>query len=268
MAEFLWKKKRVIIFTVMLKSPSLSASVSLSVSQRERIMRAAQDDYDKQRKITYGKVIAGDPDRPCVALTFDDGPYGFRSGAVLEVLKRYRVPATFFMVGRQIEKYPDLVIRTVLEGHECANHSFHHYRLPKIPLEEVVEELNATNDALRKILGVRSRLFRPPGGEYNIAIQRVIEKLGYINVLWSADPADYRENCTPRTIVDTILRDLRPGGIILLHDGLERSTLALPELIERVQEKGWSFVTVSELLIQSKRLPEPSELRFSRTAAT
>jgi peptidoglycan-N-acetylglucosamine deacetylase len=238
------------------------------VAQRERVLRAAQDDYDKQRKIPYGKVIAGDPDRPTVALTFDDGPYGFRSAAVLEVLKRQNVPATFFMVGRQIEKYPDLVIRTVLEGHECANHSFHHYRLPKIPLEEVVEELNSTNDALKKILGVRSRLFRPPGGEYNLGIQKVIEHLGYINVLWSADPADYRDNCTSQDVVNIIMRDLRPGGIILLHDGLERSTQALPELIKRVREKGWSFVTVSELLVQSKRLPDWSEIRVSRTAAT
>jgi peptidoglycan-N-acetylglucosamine deacetylase len=250
----------------MLKPPA--RPVLLSASQRERILRAAQDDYEKQRKIRYGKVIAGDPDRPCVALTFDDGPYGFRSAAVLEVLKRYGVPATFFMVGRQIEKYPDLVVRTALEGHECANHSFHHYRLPKIPLEEVVEELNSTNDALKKILGVRSRLFRPPGGEYNAGIQRVIEYLGYINVLWSADPADYRDNCTPQDIVNIILRDLRPGGIILLHDGLDRSTQALPELIKRVREKGWSFVTVSDLLLQSKRLPDPSEIRVSRTAAT
>ena len=93
-------------------------SLLISSSQQERIRRSAQDDYNKQRQIHYSKVIAGDPDRPQVALTFDDGPYGFRSAAVLEVLKRYQVPATFFMVGRQIEKYPDLVIRTALEGHE------------------------------------------------------------------------------------------------------------------------------------------------------
>jgi peptidoglycan-N-acetylglucosamine deacetylase len=255
----------------MPRSASLASPISqknASLAMHERVVRSAQDDYDKQRTIRYGKIIAGDPDRPQVALTFDDGPYGFRSAAVLEILKRYKVPATFFMVGRQIEKYPDLVMRTALEGHECANHSFHHYRLPKIPLEEVVEELNATNDALRKILGVRSRLFRPPGGEYNVSIQRVIEHLGYINVLWSADPADYRDNISPKNIVDTIMRDLRPGGIILLHDGLDRSTQALPELIKQVREKGWSFVTVSDLLVQSKRLPEPSELRYSRTAAT
>jgi peptidoglycan-N-acetylglucosamine deacetylase len=249
-------------------SPPPLSSATKDTNKYRRVIKAAQDDYEKQRRIPYSKIIAGDPDNPQVALTFDDGPYGFRSVAVLEVLKHYRVPATFFMVGRQIEKYPDLVVRTAMEGHECANHSYHHYRLPKIPLEEVVDELNVTNALLKDKLGVRSRLFRPPGGEYNPSIQRVIEHLGYINVLWSADPADYREQCKPHDIVEMIMRDLQPGGIILLHDGLDRSTQALPELIRRVRAKGWSFVTVSELLVQSKRLPTPAELRSSRTAAS
>jgi peptidoglycan/xylan/chitin deacetylase (PgdA/CDA1 family) len=186
---------------------------------------------------------------------------------VLDILKVYAVPATFFMVGRQIEKYPELVERTVLEGHELANHSYHHYRLPKIPLEEVIDELNVTRDLLRRIVGVRSRLFRPPGGEYNEGIQRVIEKLGYINVLWSADPADYQEKRTPQDISDITMRDLHPGGIILLHDGLGRAIDALPDLILRIQEKGWQFTTVSDLLTRSKRLPTPQEIRRSRTAA-
>ena len=195
---------------------------------RRLVELAAQDDTERQRGIRSLKVITGDPNKPYVALTFDDGPHGDKSLQLLDVLRKLDVPATFFLVGSQILRYPRVVERMVLEGHEIGNHTYHHFRLPQIPLEEVAPEFNSTRDLLRSTLGIQTRLVRPPGGEYNPAIQQVIERNGYANILWSDDPADYRTDRKPQEIESLVMRDLTPGGIILLHDGMAATYAALP----------------------------------------
>ena len=235
---------------------------------KQQVELASQDDSERQKGIKVLKVIAGDPRKPYIALTFDDGPHGKRTLDLLDLLHRLGVPATFFVVGMQALKYPDIIQRMVLEGHELGNHTFHHYRLPRIPLEEVPGELNLTRDTLQNMVGTRTRLVRPPGGEYNPAIQRVIEQNGYANILWSDDPADYVLGRTPTQIENFVMRDITPGGIILLHDGVLPTQAALPRLVARLRAKGLIFVTVSELIQRGGGLLRVREIRVSRTSAS
>lgn len=239
----------------------------LEQEYRRLVELSAQDDAERERGISLLKVVSGDPYRPYIALTFDDGPHGPRTLVLLEILRRLNVPATFFVVGAQARKRPEIVERISLDGHEIGNHTFHHYRLTRVPLDEVPDELNRTRELLRGIIGVQTRLFRPPGGEYDAAILRTVERLGYVTILWTDDPADYKQGRTPQQIEQLVLRDITRGGIILLHDGVEATLTALPRLVARLRARGYIFVTVSELIQRSGGLMRTREYRISRTAA-
>jgi peptidoglycan/xylan/chitin deacetylase (PgdA/CDA1 family) len=241
---------------------------AIETEYRRLVELAFQDDYERQRGIRSLKVITGDPTLPYVAFTFDDGPHGDKSLELLQILRRLSVPATFFVVGSQVRQFPQVLERMVLEGHEVGNHTFHHYRLPQIPLEEVAPELNTTRDLLRSLFGINTRLVRPPGGEYNSAIQRLIEVNGYANILWSADPADYKIGRTPNDVEALVMRDVTPGGIVLLHDGVPATYAALPRIIARVRQRGLIPVTVSELIERGGGLLRVREMRVSQTCAT
>ena len=240
---------------------------ALEQTYKQQVELAAQDDAERQRGIKVLKVITGDPRKPYIALTFDDGPHGKVTLDLLDILRKVGVPATFFVVGMQAQKFPEVIERMVWEGHELGNHTFHHYRLPKIPLSEVPGELNTTRDLLQKLVGARTRLVRPPGGEYNRAIQRVLEQNGYANILWTDDPADYAAGRTPAQIERFIFRDITPGGIMLLHDGVVPTQIALPRIVGRLKAQGFIFVTVSELIQKGGGLLKVREIRVSRTSA-
>jgi peptidoglycan/xylan/chitin deacetylase (PgdA/CDA1 family) len=228
----------------------------------------AQDDAERERGIKLLKVITGDPQLPYIALTFDDGPHGPITNKMLDLLRHLKVPATFFLVGKQIAVYPEIVQRMVVEGHEIGNHTYNHYRLPHIPLEEVAPELNRTRDLVYSLIGSRIRLFRPPGGEYNAAVQRVAEQNGYATILWTDDPGDFEAGRTPKQIEGFVKRDITPGGIILLHDGIPATMKALPEIVSYLRLRGFIFVTVSELIQRGGGLLKVRNLRVhSRTTA-
>jgi chitin deacetylase len=234
---------------------------------RRLVELAAQDDMERQKGIRPLRVLSGDPRKPYIALTFDDGPHGARTIKLLEILKKHRCPATFFVVGTQVRRYPEQVQRMVLEGHELGNHTFNHYRLTRIPLDAVAGELNRTGALLEALTGVRTRLFRPPGGEYNPAILKIVEKNGYATILWTDDPADYKPRRTPEQLAGLVLRDITPGGIILLHDGVQATLEALPGMLVRLREKGYIFVTMSALIRHGGGLEKVRKFRISRTSA-
>jgi chitin deacetylase len=247
--------------------PPLAHGEAVETDYRRLVELALQDDVERERGIRALKVISGSPKLPFISLTFDDGPHGEKTLQLLDLLKKLNVPATFFVVGMQARRFPGIIERMALEGHEVGNHTYHHYRLPQIPLEEVAPEMNLTRDVLRSILGVRTRLLRPPGGEYNPAIQRLIEINGYANILWSDDPADYKLGRTPAEIETLVMRDITPGGIVLLHDGIKATFDALPRIVARLRAKKFIPVTVSELIQRGGGLLQVREVRISRTSA-
>ncbi|MGC4047963.1 MAG: polysaccharide deacetylase family protein [Armatimonas sp.] len=228
---------------------------------------AAQDDAERQKGIKLLRVVSGSPNLPYIALTFDDGPHGEKTSQLLDLLKQLHCPSTFFLVGSQARRHPELVQRIAVEGHEIGNHTFNHYRLNRIPTEEIANELNRTRDLLKAIVGAPSRLFRPPGGEYSPEILKIVERNGYTTVLWTDDPADYKLNRTAADIKRLVIRDITPGGIILLHDGIRATVQALPSLVRTLRDKGYIFVTVSELIQRGGGLDLVKNISFSRTSA-
>jgi len=207
----------------------------------------------------FGPVLARvRADQPVIALTFDDGPSSY-TAQVLDILARYQVKATFFVIGRNVEQYPDLARRIVAEGHAIGNHTYSHPLWAAMETSRHVErELDRAATAIQAATGIVPTLFRPPHGWRSPWMIRLARSKGYEVVTWSVSPDDWQRPPS-QVIVERVLRQARPGAIILLHDGLEtkvgppvqNTVAALPTIIEELQARGYRFVTIPELMPQS-----------------
>ncbi|WP_239570931.1 polysaccharide deacetylase family protein [Streptomyces sp. G44] len=190
----------------------------------------------------------------CVALTFDAGP-SENTPRLLRILKREKVPATFFTLGKNhIVKYPELVKQMDAEGHEVASHTWSHKVLTKIDLAEAREELERPNKAIEKLIGKKPTLMRPPQGRTNEDINKLSKELGLSEVLWTVTAKDYTTNDSElirQRVIDQTKRD----GIILLHDIYKGTVPAVPGVIAELKKRGYVFVTVSQLLAPGKAEP-------------
>lgn len=190
----------------------------------------------------------------CIALTFDAGP-GEHTARLLDILREKNIHATFFLLGKNhVVTRPDLVRRLSDEGHEVANHTWSHRRLDQLGRDEIREELSRTQDAIAKITGRRPTLMRPPQGRINDDVAEVSKELGLAQILWSATAKDY--STTDSELIKTrILDQAGRDGIILLHDIYDGTVPAVPGIIDELEKRGYTFVTVPELLAPAKAEP-------------
>lgn len=195
-----------------------------------------------------------------VALTFDDVPDPRYTPLVLNVLKRKRVRATFFVVGSRAAKHPGLVRRIVNEGHAVGNHTYSHPELPKLSLGQVKREIERTGSEIKETAGFEPAMIRPPYGDIRPAQLDWARSRGYTVVNWDVDSQDWRQ-IPSGVVLRNALKGLRPGSIILMHAGggtgqnLFGTVNALPQLIDQLRAKGYELVTVPELLHIPERRP-------------
>lgn len=195
-----------------------------------------------------------DPNAPVVALTFDDGPSQY-TPAILDILKQNGVQATFFEIGRQVEARADVVRRIVAEGHVLGNHTWDHAHLTKVDDARFNDEVDHTTQVLEQVSGQEIVCTRPPYGDANADTLAKLAAHGQTSVVWSADSRDF-EKPGVAAIVHNALSGLRPGAIILMHDGGGNRTetiQALPQIIQGIRAKGYGFVTACD-----KRVHKPS----------
>ncbi len=203
--------------------------------------------YQKKPASTYYR---GTGTEKKIALTFDDGPDAKYTGQILDILKRYKVSATFFVIGKQVHHFPEVMKRMVNEGHVVAGHSWSHPNLAKLSDAQVRQEIIRTNQAVKSVTGKNMVMIRPPYGSVK-GKEKVINQMGISIVQWNIDTWDWKSGRTPVQVEQTVLQNLSPGSIVLKHSGGgDRSTTvkALPKIIETLQQKGYEFVTVNELL--------------------
>ena len=209
----------------------------------------AQHQDELTRGLRLSKLLEGDPHKKEIALTFDDGPHTGYTARLLAVLKQYNVKATFFVVGEQAEKHPDLIDAEIAAGDSVGNHTYDHVSLVKIPQDYVSTEIKACGEVLDSITDRNPHLFRPPGGVYDPRIAETAEALGYTTVLWTDDPGDYASPGAD-VILSRTLAKASNGGIILLHDGIQQTVDVLPQLIQILRNRGYKFVTVDQMLAE------------------
>jgi peptidoglycan/xylan/chitin deacetylase (PgdA/CDA1 family) len=180
-----------------------------------------------------------------VALTFDDGPHAGYTAPILDVLATKKVPATFFVLGANVDARPALVRRQGEAGHVVANHTYQHERLTELSDAAIVRTVDRTHTAIEQAGVGPARLVRPPYGATSSRVRQVLTNAGYTQVLWSVDPRDWERGAT--AIRSGVLNSLHDGAIVLLHDGVANSkeTLAaLPGVIDGIRSRGYCFATL------------------------
>jgi peptidoglycan/xylan/chitin deacetylase (PgdA/CDA1 family) len=233
-----------------LVTPSTNVHFAISHDLASRLYRVSQETPFEDR--------SGRP--KLIALTFDDGPYPIFTPMLLDVLRDAHVPATFFLIGRDAEQWPEITRRIESEGNEVADHTYSH---PDLDLEtdaQVRTEILQGRDALWKLTGdpaVRT-LMRPPHGRYTERTLKIAQALGYSVVLWTDDSGDWRTLTAPE-IERHMLEYATAPEIVLLHSGKIATIEALPAVIAHFEHAGYRFVTVGELLahVSSRDLDHP-----------
>jgi len=167
--------------------------------------------------------------------------------ALIEILGKYNIKATFFVVGDWCDKYPESVRMLYEAGHEIGSHSDTHADMTRLDRTGMQREIRNSATKIEALTGTRPILFRPPSGAYNSEVVQVIEDEGFYPIQWDCDSIDYKDP-TADQMKARILKKLRSGSIMLFHSGAKNTPGALPRIIEAVQEKGYRFVPVSDLI--------------------
>ncbi|QKQ76611.1 polysaccharide deacetylase family protein [Nostoc sp. TCL240-02] len=189
------------------------------------------------------------PQQKVIALTFDDGPWPESTAQVLDILKQNQIKGTFFVIGQNVKNYPGLLKREIAEGHVIGNHTWHHWYQFLNP-QAAAYEIDHTADQIYQVTGIKTNLFRPPGGIMHNGVADYARNSKYAIILWSSDSVDYSRPAVPK-LINNVFRRAKPGGIVLMHDGggnRSKTVQALPEIIANFRKQGYSFVTIPELL--------------------
>ncbi|WJV28346.1 polysaccharide deacetylase family protein [Rossellomorea sp. AcN35-11] len=188
-----------------------------------------------------------DPNGKYVALTFDDGPSPKVTPDILKTLKEHYAKATFFMLGSQVDFYPDLAKKVSEDGHEIANHTLHHRDLSQLGQEQIEHQIKESEKIITKATGQENLLIRPPYGAYNDKVESVAQAANEPLILWSVDSLDW-QSLNEQDVITTVEHEVVPNSIVLLHDIHPSTGKALPELLSALEDQGYEFVTVSQLL--------------------
>lgn len=203
-----------------------------------------------------GAMLKIPEEPPLAAITFDDGPRADTTGALLEGLMLREVPATFFLVGERIPGNEELVREMAAAGHQIGVHTYDHVLMTELSRAQYTEQVERTRAELEKILGPGDYWLRPP---YGIVNQSVVEWADGPLILWSVDPEDWKDGNVERIVAEVTGR-VRDGDIILMHDIYNTSVDAALQIVDRLLEQGYCFVTVEQLMELRRTQPEAGRL--------
>ncbi|MEH1968220.1 MULTISPECIES: polysaccharide deacetylase family protein [unclassified Nostoc] len=218
-------------------------NISPAINQMNEVPKVFQGTIVYQAKLKANEKV--------IALTFDDGPGPKNTAQILEILKKNDVKATFFMIGQMVKYFPQVAKQVAADGHVIGNHTWHHWYF-QMDGATVASEIDRTADIIYKTTGVKTTLFRPPGGFLNNGLAEYAKNEKYAVMMWSEQSGD-AERRSPQVpgLVKNVLKHAKPGAIVLMHDGggnRSKSVKALPEMIAGLKGQGYRFVTIPQLL--------------------
>ena len=194
--------------------------------------------------------VSSSPPAKRIVLTFDDGPHPKQTRQILDVLDKYDIKATFFVIGVNVQNYPGIVKEVLDRGHEIGNHTTTHSHAARLHKDALQNEITACEREVLSQTGERCKLFRPPEGAMTDEMRQIVRELGYTSVFWTLDTRDWAHT-PPDKISEYIIENAKNGDIILMHDyiGANSPTVeALETFIPALLEQGFKFVTAGELL--------------------
>lgn len=183
-----------------------------------------------------------------IAISFDAAWGNDDTQQLIDILAEYEVPATFFVVGTWVDKYPESVKQLYDAGHKVQNHSNSHPHMPQLSTEQMTAELNACNEKIAAVTGETPTLFRPPYGDYDNATIKATEAVGMYTIQWDVDSLDWKDNATPDSIAKRVISKVKNGSIVLFHNDADHTPAALPTILKTLKEQGYEFVFIEELI--------------------
>lgn len=235
-------------------APSVSPAREPDPLEREAIERSRRLRLF-QREVRYPVFSGGLRTEKLVSLTFDDGPDPKTTPAILDILKREHVPATFFVIGSKAERYPELIRREALEGHDLGNHTYHHFELTQLNTDAIRFEIERTNGVLEHILGGPTRWFRAPGCHYTAEALEAIEQTRMVRVDTTDNSGDW-DKYGISSIMNRALTHLSNGDVLLFHDRMPKTVELLPSFIQQVKRRGYRFVPLTQLALRAQKNPD------------
>ena len=200
--------------------------------------------FSNKKELPIYSVERGDKK---LAISFDAAWGDDYTMEILNILDKYNVKSTFFLVGFWVDKYPNHVKEIYKRGHDVGNHSTNHPYMTKLSEEEMAKELNTTGNKIKELIKEKPILFRPPFGDYNDKVIKVCRNNGYYVIQWDVDSLDWKEMGV-QAVVDRVVRNVKNGSIVLFHNNAKYVLEYLPIVIERLQKEGYEIVPISELI--------------------
>ena len=195
-------------------------------------------------------IYCVETDKKQVAISFDAAWGNDDTQTLIDILAEYDVPATFFVVGSWVDKYPESVKALSDAGHQIQNHSNTHPHMPQLSKEQMINEIESCNSKIEAITGVCPTLHRPPYGDYDNMLVSTLEEMGMYTIQWSVASLDWKDNATADSICDRVLKKVCPGSIVLFHNDADNTPAALPEILECLKNDGYEFVFISDLILK------------------
>jgi peptidoglycan/xylan/chitin deacetylase (PgdA/CDA1 family) len=180
-----------------------------------------------------------------LTLSYDDGVVFDRK--LIEIMDKYKVKTTFFVVGGWVDKFPESVKQLFDAGHEIMNHSDTHPHMTQISAEKMKEEVENCSEKIKKITGVKPNLFRAPYGDYDNKVITTLRDIGYYTIQWDVDSLDWKD-LSPQAITERVTKRVKPGSIILFHNAAKNTPAALGGILKSLTDEGYKIVPVSELI--------------------
>ena len=242
MKMILFKRKRVTVLVCLLVAAAMFLAVNHPVAAGAAATTRQLPIYCVQR------------DQKMISISFDAAWGNEDTQMLIDILGKYNVKATFFVVGAWVDKYPESVKALADAGHEVMNHSNTHAHMSQLSRDEIIADVNACNDKVEAVTGVRPTLIRPPYGEYDDNVISAIRSIGMEPIQWDVDSLDWKE-LPASEITQRVTSKVQPGSIVLFHNAAIHTPEALPAILEALLQQGYTFVPISQLI-----LPKPSTI--------
>ena len=195
-------------------------------------------------------IYCVETDKKQVAISFDAAWGNDDTEQLIEILAEYEVPATFFVVGSWVDKYPESVKQLSDAGHQVQNHSNTHPYMTQLSAEQMKNELDSCNKKIEAITGKCPTLFRPPYGDYDNAVVDATAEMNMFPIQWDVDSLDWKDNATPDSICQRVTSKVKNGSIVLFHNDADHTPAALPNILKCLKDEGYEFVFISDLILK------------------
>ncbi len=236
MKLFLLKRKRLAALACVLAAGVMFAAVNSPLTVGAAAAKRQLPIYCVQR------------DQKMLSISFDAAWGNEDTQQLIDILGKYDIKATFFVVGEWVDKYPESVKALSDAGHEVMNHSNDHAHMSKLSRDEIIADVNTCNDKIEAVTGVRPTLIRPPYGEYDDNVISAIRSMGMEPIQWDVDSLDWKD-LSAAEITKRVTTKVQSGSIVLFHNAAKHTPEALPTILEDLLQQGYTFVPISQLIL-------------------